>query len=147
MADKRRFELFADLAQRLFPQARRFYDVAGGQGRLNEVLTSRGLGCVTFDSRHKHLPVAFAQRHLTLDEPCTCDALLGMHPDGASRAIIEYGAKHRLPFAMVPCCSDNSMPYNPWMRHLAELAKEAGSETQEALLPMTGRARVLVGTW
>ncbi|MEW6430864.1 MAG: hypothetical protein AB1730_05090 [Myxococcota bacterium] len=145
MADKRRFELFADLLVQRFPGARRVFDVAGGMGRLNEALTRRGLDVTTFDRRHKHLPVRFAERDFTLDEPCECDLVVGLHPDGATRVIIEYAARHQVPFAVVPCCSDNSMPYKPWMRHLAELATASGLHAEEALLPMDGRARVLLG--
>ena len=69
-----------------------------------------------------------------------------MHPDGATQIIIEYAALHRLPFAVVPCCSDNGMSYKPWMRHLAELARARGfREVAEESLPMRGRARVLCG--
>ncbi|MEW5743703.1 MAG: hypothetical protein AB1938_32625 [Myxococcota bacterium] len=146
MADKRRFDLFAELLVRRFPEARRVFDVAGGQGKLNEALTRRGLEVTTFDRRHKHLPVTFAERDFTLGEPCACDLVVGMHPDGATRVIIEYAAKHRVPFAVVPCCSDNSMPYKPWMRHLAELTAASGLAAEETELPMEGRARVLIGT-
>lgn len=145
MADFRRFELFADLLTTRFPHVRRVFDVAGGKGALNLELTRRGLTCVTFDRRHKHLPVTFAEREFTLDEPCEADLVVGMHADGATRVIIEYAIKHQLPFAVVPCCSDNSMPYKPWMRHLAELATTAGLVTDEVTLPMQGRARVIVG--
>ncbi|XXF75713.1 hypothetical protein P2318_21945 [Myxococcaceae bacterium GXIMD 01537] len=145
MADKRRFDLFAALLVERFP-APRIYDVAGGQGRLNEALTRLGRAVTTFDLRHKRLPVRYAERIFTLEEPPECDLLVGMHPDGATRVIIEYAAKHGLPFAVVPCCSDNGMPYNPWMRHLAELARERGfSRVEEVKLPMEGRARVLLG--
>lgn len=145
MADKRRFELFAQFLVERFT-APRIFDIAGGQGRLNEALTSHGRVVTTFDLRHKHLPVRFAQRAFTLEEPCEAELIVGMHPDGATRVIIEYAAQHRLPFAVVPCCSDNSMPYNPWMRFLAELARERGfSSVQEHALPMEGRARVILG--
>ena len=145
MADKRRFDLFAQLIVERFA-APRIFDVAGGQGRLNEALTRLGRTVTTFDLRHKHLPVRFTQRAFTLEEPCEVELLVGMHPDGATRLIIEYAAKHKVPFAVVPCCSDNSMPYNPWMRFLAELARQQGFATvQEHSLPMEGRARVLLG--
>jgi hypothetical protein len=145
MADKRRFDLFAQFLVQRFV-APRIFDIAGGQGRLNESLTRLGRTVTTFDLRHKHLPVRFAQRAFTLDEPCEADLVVGMHPDGATRIIIDYAARHRLPFAVVPCCSDNSMPYNPWMRHLAELARERGFPVvQEHCLPMEGRARVILG--
>lgn len=147
MADKRRFDLFAEFVTRSF-DAPSIYDVAGGQGRLNEALSARGRRVLTFDQRHKHLDVAFAQRHFTLDEPCDAQLLVGMHPDGATRIIVEYAAVHRIPFAMVPCCSDNSMSYKPWMRHLVELARTRGFPTvEEVTLPMEGRARVIVGRW
>ena len=145
MADKRRFDLFADLLVARFPGARRVYDVAGGMGKLNEALVARGCEVTTFDTRHKHLPVRFAERLFTLDEPCEADLVVGMHADGATRVIVEYAAKHRTAFAVVPCCSDNGMPYKPWMRHLAELATSLGLEATEETLPMDGRARVLLG--
>lgn len=145
MADKRRFDLFAEFLVQRFPEARRVFDVAGGMGMLNESLTSRGRVCTTFDLRHKHLDVPFAEREFTLAEPCEADLIVGMHSDGATRVIIEYAAKHGLPFAVVPCCSDNSMPYKPWMRHLEELGRSLGLATEEAVLPMEGRARVILG--
>ena len=145
MADKRRFDLFAQFIAGSFP-GRRVFDVAGGQGKLNEALTRLGREVLTFDLRHKRLDVRYAERIFTLDEPCNADVVVGMHPDGATRIILEYAAKHRIPFAVVPCCSDNSMPYNPWMRHLAELARSLGfSRVEEVKLPMDGRARVLWG--
>lgn len=145
MADRRRFDLFAQLLAERFPAAQRVFDVAGGLGRLNEALAARGRRVTTFDRRAKHLPVTYAQRDFTLDEPCACELVVGLHADGATRVIIEYAARHRVPFAVVPCCSDNSMPYRPWMRHLAELAQGLGLEVEEATLPMEGRARVLLG--
>lgn len=146
MADKRRFDLFARFLVERFASAQRVYDVAGGQGRLNEALTRLGRTCTTFDLRHKHLPVRYEQRPFSLKEPCECDLVVGMHPDGATRLIIDYAARHRLAFAVVPCCSDNGMPYNPWRRYLAELARERGFTTvEEHVLPMEGRARVVAG--
>ena len=145
MADKRRFDLFAALLVERFPDAARVFDIAGGMGKLNEALTKLGRDVTTFDVRHKHLPVKFAERIFTLDEPCAADLVVGMHPDGATRVIVEYAGRHRIPFAVVPCCSDNGMPYKPWMRHLAELGTRLGLEVGEAALPMQGRARVLLG--
>jgi hypothetical protein len=145
MADKRRFELFARWIVDTLPGPR-VYDIAGGQGRLNEALSALGREVTTFDLRHKHLPVRYALRRFTLEEPCEADLVVGMHPDGATRIVIEYAAHHRLPFAVVPCCSDNGMPYRPWMRHLAEQAVGLGFATvEESELPMIGRGRVLFG--
>ncbi|TBR25731.1 hypothetical protein EPO15_01585 [bacterium] len=145
MADKRRFELFAAYLKGSFPSARRVYDVAGGMGRLNQELTKAGFEALTFDVRVKRLPVPFAERRLTLEEPCACDLVVGMHPDGATSVIVAYAARHRIPFSIVPCCSDNGMSYKPWMRHLAAAAAEAGFMVEEGSLPMPGRSRVLTG--
>lgn len=145
VADKRRFSLFADLVQRHFPGCRRAFDIAGGMGKLNVELSARGLDVLTFDKRWKRAEVKYAERLFTLDEPCDCDLLVGMHPDGATRVIVEYAAKHGRPFAVVPCCSDNGMSYKPWMRHLAQLGGDLGLEVVEEALPMDGRARVLIG--
>lgn len=144
MADLRRFDLFADLLCTAFPHARRIYDVAGGMGKLNAALTARGCEVVTFDTRWKRGDVRYAERRFTVAEPCACDLVVGMHPDGATRVIVEYAAAHGVPFAIVPCCSDNGMSYKPWMRHLAELAESLALPTGETLLPMRGRARVLL---
>ncbi len=145
MADKQRFEKFARFVAERFSAARRVYDIAGGQGRLNEELTKLGRETTTFDQRHKHLDVRYAQRRFTVDEPCACDVVVGMHPDGATRVIIEYAAEHNVPFAIVPCCSDNGMSYKPWMRHLAELATTLGMAVEHHTLEMQGRASVIVG--
>ena len=144
MADKRRFELFAQFLVERFP-APRIYDVAGGMGRLNQALTALGREVTTYDLRHKRLDVRYAQRPFSLDEPCDAELVVGMHPDGATRLILDYAARHRIPFAVVPCCSDNGMPYNPWMRHLAELNRGRDFAVEETTLPMGGRARVLFG--
>ena len=144
MADKRRFELFARWIVDTF-DAPAVYDVAGGMGRLNEELTRLGRACTTFDERHKHLPVRYERRRFEPSVPCEAGLVVGMHPDGATRVIIEYAAHHRIPFAVVPCCSDNGMPFNPWRRHLAELARELGFEVFEHVLPMAGRATIVWG--
>ncbi len=145
MADKRRFDLFADLLVQRFPAARRVFDVAGGMGKLNAALAARGCDVLTFDTRWKRADVPYAERRFTLDEPCACDLVVGMHPDGATRIIVEYAARHSRPFAVVPCCSDNGMPYRPWVRHLGELAVSLGLRIDEVDLPMQGRAKVLIG--
>jgi hypothetical protein len=145
MADLRRFSVFAQFLVERF-EARRVFDVAGGMGKLNEALTARGARVVTFDRRHRHLSVPYVEGAFTLDEPCDAELVVGLHPDGATRVIIEYAALHRIAFAVVPCCSDNGMSYKPWMRHLTELARTQGfDEVDERVLPIRGRARVLYG--
>jgi hypothetical protein len=146
LADPRRFELMARLMTERFA-APRIWDIAGGQGRLNAALTALGREVTTFDNRWKRLPnLRYEERFLTLDEPCGCDLLVGMHPDGATRIAIEYAVLHRIPVAVVPCCSDNSMPYKPWVLHIAELAEQGGMTVDLVDLPMEGRCRVVIAT-
>lgn len=146
MADKRRFELFASFLAEHFPGALRVYDVAGGMGRLNEELTKLGRTVTTFDVRHKRLPVRYAQRLFTLDEPCEAELVVGLHSDGATQLCVDYAAKHHIGFAVVPCCSENGTSYNPWWKHLLALARERGfAEVGHHVLPMAGRARVVWG--
>lgn len=114
-------------------------------GRLNQELAKSGFEALTFDVRVKRLPVRFAERRLTIEEPCACDLVVGMHPDGATSVIVAYAARHSIPFSIVPCCSDNGMSYKPWMRHLAAQASAAGFSVEESVLAMPGRARVLTG--
>jgi hypothetical protein len=146
VGDKRRFEVFARFLVERFP-APRIFDVAGGTGSLNEALTRLGRSVVTFDRKVKNLkPVNFVSRPFTLDEPCACDLVVGLHSDGATRVILEYAAKHRIPFAVVPCCADNSMSYKPWVRHLVSLAGELGfPRVEEHDLEIEGRKRVVLG--
>jgi hypothetical protein len=147
VADLRRFAVFAQFLVERF-DARRVFDVAGGMGKLNQALTAHGAAVVTYDRRHRHLDVPFVERIFTLDEPCDAGLVVGLHPDGATRVIIEYAALHRIPFAVVPCCSDNGMSYKPWMRHLTELARAHDfDEVAEHVLPLSGRARVLYGRY
>lgn len=146
MADLRRFDLFADFLTARFA-APRVWDIAGGQGRLNEALSARGRRVTTFDLRWKRLPgLDYRQQLLTLDEPCACDLIVGMHPDGATPIIVQYAAQHAIPFAVVPCCSDNGMAYKPWLRHIEALARELGMDVHVSDLPMQGRCRVVWGT-
>ncbi|MBT4503092.1 MAG: hypothetical protein HOC74_35495 [Gemmatimonadetes bacterium] len=144
MADKQRFDLFARFILERYGCCR-VYDIAGGMGMLNQVLTELGCETTTFDTRHKHLPVRYEQRRFSVEEPCAADVVVGMHPDGATRVIVDYAARWNVPFAVVPCCSDNGMPYKSWMRFLGEYAVELGLGVEEHSLPMRGRARVLIG--
>jgi hypothetical protein len=145
VGDKRRFDAFARYIVERFP-APRIYDVAGGMGKLNLALTGLGRSVVTFDRKPKKLDIEFEERRFTLEEPAGCDLVVGLHADGATRVIIEYAAKNKLPFAVVPCCSDNGMSYKPWVRHLVALAQEKGfARVEEHDLPIEGRARVVAG--
>jgi hypothetical protein len=144
MADKNRFAYFAHFIVEHF-KAGIIFDIAGGKGSLNKELSLLQKQVTTFDTRYNRLDVRYAAREFTLTEPCECDLVVGMHPDGATRIILEYAGRYRIPFAIVPCCSDNSLPYRSWVKHLVALAKNLNLECRQHPLPMAGRNLVLYG--
>ena len=81
------------------------------------------------------------------DEPCEADVVVGLHSDGATQLCIDYAAKHRIAFAVVPCCSENGTSYNPWRKHLLAHARSLQfADVGEHTLDMRGRAAVIWGT-
>ncbi len=84
--------------------------------------------------------------------PRDYDAIVGMHPDGATDHIVAYAVKHRKPFVVCPCCVVPSatkledIGYDGWMRHLTGMALDAMFKVETMVLPMMGRNLVLVGT-
>lgn len=107
-------------------------DVAGGRGNLAfELFTLRGIPCTTIDPREQKFtrrqrrtlaknPDAarrgappYLQRlfgeSLWEDEEHrallrNCSACIGMHPDEATEAIVDFSILYSKPFAVVPCC-------------------------------------------
>lgn len=125
-----RAELFVDwLVRELgLPHGSRVLDVAGGRGDVSFSLALRGIRATLVDPRLR--PALSAQQVTRLvetasDAPpeqlCTffdqdfvreygrlltegTDAIVGMHPDQATEAIVDTAIAHRRPFAVVPCC-------------------------------------------
>ena len=156
MGDRRRFDLFAQLIERRWPErGLRIADVAGGQGGLRAALHQRGYRqVVTFDKRkgRAHRP-GYRYGWFDADARGEFDLLVGMHPDEATDVIIVTAWRRGLPFAVVPCCAlPTLIPYRgaqaglqPWFRHLAREARKLGFEVEESSLPMSGANLVLVG--
>jgi len=163
MGDKRRFNVFADLITEKFPsyQDARIADVAGGKGYLQMALRQRGYtNIMSFDKRKKYSNRSTKRLGMYRWGWFDCrkhsrefDLVVGMHPDGGTDHIIEYGRINNTPFAVCPCCAIPSAAqywgshsnYREWMEHLEKLARNA-AETMEVIhLPINGRSIVIIG--
>lgn len=157
MGDKRRFELFADLIVAQIPAGARIADVAAGQGQLTFALRRRGFSrIVPFEPEPRRggqvVRTGMLVRRFTPADAAGFDVLLGMHPDGATEALILGAAAHGATVFVVPCCTINAttvrggtLDYEGWVRHLRLLGEHRGLELQETDLPMSGRKLVLWG--
>lgn len=159
MGDSRRFSLFADLIASNWPASRFVCDVAGGKGYLQAALYGHGFrNVISWDKRPKYSKGLRAKhyRYGYFDyrsAPIDYELVVGMHPDQGTDHIVSYAVKHRVPFAICPCCilpsaqayfyPSNS--YKHWCDHLAGLAERAGFRVTATSLPMAGRNEVLLG--
>ena len=159
MGDSHRFHLFADLVAERFPDRRlAIADVAAGKGKLKGELYRRGYGRVTaWDRRHKLAKRRPGQVYQLFDyrnAPRDYRLVIGMHPDEATDHIILYAIKHRVPFVVCPCCALPSASayvggkgdFNPWLRHLIEVARAGRMKVETLELPMAGRNTALIGS-
>lgn len=158
MGDVRRFEVFADWIEERFPpdRFRRVLDVAGGGGMLALELADRGYMVKVVDPRKSRPParerrsrrnllglVEYVQERFQPSMATEADLVIGLHPDGATKAICE--AVDHAPVVIVPCC-------NYWPGHdgdvtnavRAELSRR-GACMMETTLPMNGRNLLIRG--
>ena len=80
-----------------------------------------------------------------------CSCVVGLHPDGASDAIVDFALEYNKPFAILPCCTfskqirrhfDDGRPVRTYDDHLDWLqAKDKGIKRLE--LGFVGRNIVL----
>lgn len=103
--DPERFEVLAAFIADRFPDARYVADVAGGQGMLSrvlrkkygveaEVIDPRGWALKGVPSRAEYYSAAMADFY---------DLVVGLHPDEATRAVVESAAVRDV--MVVPCCN------------------------------------------
>lgn len=108
--DAGRFEAVADLV------VERFYgnknnnvhyiaDVAGGQGVLSRILTKKySFASEVIDPRIYGLKgVAHRQEYYTSEMADFYDLIVGLHPDGALRPVVESSLYK--PTILIPCCN------------------------------------------
>lgn len=155
MGDTRRFRLMADLVTRNVKERDLWVaDVAGGKGYLQAELRRRGFReVVSFDKRKKMKRGRKGYRNewFTYDTERGFGLVVAMHPDEGTDHAILYAARYHVPCIVCPCCvKPHGAPYkgkkdfDPWVRHLKELAHSHGLSVAEAQLPMRGRNLVLI---
>lgn len=101
-----RFEAVATFVMEEFGcDVRYVADVAGGQGQLARELRKRGgYEVEVVDPRpHRLRGVAGVSSLFTPDRATYYDLVIGLHPDEATRAVVESAAVR--PIVIVPCCN------------------------------------------
>ncbi len=158
MGDRSRFRMFADAIEEQFPLGKglKIADVASGKGALQAALRERGFADVTsWDVRHRNAKTRRGYRYGMFDHrnaPRGYGLVVGMHPDGATDEIIAYACKHKVPFAVCPCCIIESATafwgahkFSAWVDHLCLFAEKRGMHVDTFDLNMAGRSTVIVG--
>lgn len=156
MGDPRRFDLFARLIARMFPdRALRIADVGAGKGALSFALRTAGYSVVPFEpaprrgGQVRRLSMRVAD--FVPDDARGFDLLVGMHPDAATDAMLEGAIRHKVPAVVAPCCvRPSAWPYvGPrehlaWRAHLVRESERRGLHVTQTSLPMGGANFVMV---
>lgn len=104
--DPERFEAVATfVAEEFGGDVRYVADVAGGQGQLARELRKRGgYEVEVIDPRpHRLRGVAGVAETFSADRASYYDLVIGLHPDEATRAVVEAAIVR--PIVIVPCCN------------------------------------------
>lgn len=104
--DTSRFEVVAEfIADRFGRSVRYIADVAGGQGMLSRVLNKRhGYEAEVVDPRGWALRGVKARAaSFDSNDASYYDLIVGLHPDEATRAVVEAASIR--PAVLVPCCN------------------------------------------
>ena len=89
-----------------------------------------------------------------LDRISTCSAIVALHPDEATDAIVDTAVRLRIPFVVVPCCVFNRLfpnrrkpnrPTEPVSTHqdLLEYLMAKDGSIQKTILPFEGSNTIL----
>lgn len=157
MGDERRGILFAQWVVKQFPKANWILDVAGGKGQVARKLANKKRHVHVIDAKPRfhgrlHPMVSYQAGWFDEDSKFNIkfDLVVGMHPDEATGEIIRYATKHKIPFAVVPCCikgrdSKNISKFSEWVKRLIWLANSRGYSAMTGQLKMAGKSLVLYG--
>jgi hypothetical protein len=105
--DETRFEIVAEYIHRRFGSSVTYIaDVAGGQGLLSRILNKKyNYQAEVVDPRGYALKgVPSKQCMYSPDMAGYYDLIVGLHPDGATRAVAESAATR--PVLLIPCCNE-----------------------------------------
>ena len=156
MGDKNRGQIFAQYIVRQFPKAKNILDVAGGKGQVARKLANKRRHVTVIDAKPRfegrcHKRIQYQAGRFTDDYAAkqVPDLVVGMHPDEATSEIVLYAVKHRIPFAVVPCCIKGrhsaGLRYSGWLNKLIALARQGGYVTNRHVLKISGKNDVLAG--
>jgi len=104
--DDTRFEIVADFVYNRFGNSIHYIaDVAGGQGLLSRILNKKyNYESEVIDPRGYTLKgVPNRKCEYTPDMAGYYDLIIGLHPDEATRPVVE--SAHERPILVVPCCN------------------------------------------
>ena len=106
LGDSSRFEIVADHIYRHYGSSVRYIaDVAGGQGLLARILNKKyNYLAEVIDPRGYALKgVSARQCEYTAEMADYYDLIVGLHPDEATRSVVESSLKR--PVLIIPCCN------------------------------------------
>jgi len=105
--DEKRFDVIAEfIYQRYGRNIKYIADVGGGQGLLSRILSKKyNYEAEVIDPRGYVLKgVGSRQSEYFSDMAKFYDLIVGLHPDGATREVVESAAQR--PILLVPCCNE-----------------------------------------
>lgn len=147
MSDNRRFRHFASFILEHYPvhQYKTVLDVAGGAGRLSNLLSDMGYQVTICDPKAGKSGNHFYNRikrpfHVSMGDKY--DFLVGMHPDGALEGLATL-LKAGKPVAFVPCCNlwNTVSPAGTTIQTLNRFLGNCQHSTD--VLPIRGSANVV----
>lgn len=104
--DETRFKVVANFIYDYFGNSIKYVaDIAGGQGVLSRILNKKyNYECEVIDPRHfvlvgvKHREMLYSS-----DMASYYDLIVGLHPDAATRPVVESALER--PVVIIPCCN------------------------------------------
>lgn len=156
MGDSKRNVVFSTFIKRQFRDVHNIIDVAGGKGELARKLANKGFFVTVIEThsrftgrKHKNIDYKrglFSENYNKMNS----EMIVGMHPDEATSEIIRYAGKHKLSYAVVPCCivgkdSKGIGDFEGWLKKLKTIALSQGLSAKEYKLKISGKNIVIFG--
>lgn len=156
MSDSKRNKVLAEFLQKQNLNPTSILDVAAGDGRLGACLSQQypfaEVTAIDLKPRGnkgkiKWLKGKFPDRI----DPSEFDLIVGMHPDEATWSIVEVCCRHRINFAVVPCCLLHTPKFfqkgnmHTWSDFLFHYTQKHTKKASHNLLRMKGANHVVCG--
>ncbi len=157
MGDINRAKIYTQFIIRQFPKCQNIIEVASGKGHIARKLANKGKHVIAIEKKSRfegrsHKKINYQSFWFTGDAKIKddFDLIVGMHPDEATYEIIEFAAKNKIPFSIVPCClkgrgSNAVKHYHGWIKYLESKARKSGFQVFSTQLKMSGKNIVIWG--